>query len=117
MILATAGAVIHRKVLHRLHKEMNSSYLLQIGLQAVNHVGCADVALRDRLQVDLNASTVQSRIGAVDSNERRQAGHGWVLQNDEGYGFRSLREALNDADILNRKQAFWNNDIKVDREP
>jgi hypothetical protein len=45
----------------------------QVRLQAPDHVAGVDLALRQRLQVDLNAAAVERGVGAVDADEGRQA--------------------------------------------
>ncbi len=52
----------------------------ELRLQAADHVAGVDLALRQRLQIDLNAAAVQRGVGAVDADERRQALDRRVLQ-------------------------------------
>ena len=69
LILSAADAVVDGDVLHRLHVELDSLNLLQAGLQSANHVGGADVAIRQRLQIDRHAPAVERRVGAVRADE------------------------------------------------
>src|SRR6266481_9570421 len=105
---------------------MYAFHLLQFGLEPVDY-GCRiDVALSKWLQVDLDASTIQCCICPIDPNERGQACDCRVLKNDarqflllerhgaEGYRLRSLRNALDNPDILRREQAFRYDNVEVD---
>ena len=80
--LRAAHAVFHRQILHRLHEQRDAGHLGQLRLQAANHVAGTDLSLVERFQVDQNASAVQRRVGAVDSDERRKTLDRRILQND-----------------------------------
>src|SRR5262249_54256186 len=69
--LCTADAVLDRQVLHRLHEQRNALDIGQGRLQAADDVAGADMALFERLQVDLDTPAVDRRIGAVNADERR----------------------------------------------
>src|SRR5229473_622797 len=49
-----ADAVFNSKVLHRLHEEGDALNFVEIGLKAADDVGGAEIALRQRLKIDLN---------------------------------------------------------------
>src|SRR5258705_11358011 len=99
---------------------------LQFGLEPIDYRCRADLALGKWLQVDLDASTIQRRICPIYPNKGRQACNCRVLKNDsrqflllerhgvEGNRLRSLRNALNNPEILCREQAFRYDHIKVD---
>ena len=100
----------------------------QLRLQPADHVGGADLALLQRLQVDQNAAAVQRRVGAVDADERRQAVHRRILQNhlrqrllqlatfrSKETDLRRFRNALNHAGILNREESLGDDIEQVAR--
>ncbi len=105
---------------------MYAFHLLQFGLEPVDYRCRIDVTLGKWLQVDLDASTIQRCICPINPNKRGQACHCRVLKNDfrqflllerhgvEGYRLRSLRNALDNPDILRREQAFRYDNVKVD---
>ena len=79
--LGAADTILDGQILHRLHVERDALDFLDLGLEAANDTGSISVACISWLQVDLDASTVGRRIGAVDSNERREAVNILVLEN------------------------------------
>ena len=58
LILSAAHPVVHGNILHRLHEELNALDRLEARLQPTNHVGGAQFAHADRLQVDGHSSAV-----------------------------------------------------------
>ena len=70
LILRAADAVIHRKVLHWLHVELDAFHLLQLRPQTIDDVRRRSVAVFERLQVDLNTAAVHRRIHAIGADER-----------------------------------------------
>ena len=97
-----------------------------LGLEPADDTRGVRVPLVQRLQIDLNPSAVHRGVDTINTDERRQAGNGRVLQNDlgqrllplrhghEGNRFRCLRDAQDDARILNREEAFGNRDVEQD---
>ena len=126
LILRAAYAVVDRDVLHRLHIERNSLHVLQILLQPAHQIGRADIPVFQRLQVDRHAPTVESCIGPVGSDERRNTLDRRILQDHFGkflllFGhcrernrLGRLRNGLNDARILHREESLGDNDVKND---
>ena len=108
-----------------MKSEMPSTFG-QRGLQAANDVAGADIALRQRLQIDLDAAAVERGVGAVDADEGRQALDGGILQNHvgerllavrhggKGNVLRAFGNAQDDAGILHREKAFGNIDVEQD---
>ena len=72
LILRAADAIFDGQVLHRLHVQRDALDLGQLRLQAADHVTGADLALLQRLQIDLNAPAVQRGVGAINADERRK---------------------------------------------
>ena len=125
--LRAADAILHRQILHRLHEERDALHLGQFGLQAADDVAGADLAVFERLQVDLNASAVERRVGAVDADEGRQALHRrdpsritlasacWRLRHGrEGNRLRRFGDAQNHAGVLHREEALGDDPEQID---
>src|ERR1700733_9049867 len=86
------------------------------------------MALGEWLQIDGHSSAVGGHVSSVRTDKRGEAFNGRVRENSlgklllfVGHGFRAnrgsrLRNALNDAGILNREEAFGDNDVKKNRE-
>ena len=85
-------------------------------------------ALVARLQVDQKAAVVQRRVGAVDADERGQAGDVGILQNGVGKRllplghrrernrWRGHRNPLDQAGVLNREKTLWDHDVEKHRQ-
>ena len=128
LVLGTADAVIHRDVLHRVHVKHDALDRLEARLQPANHIGGADVAHIQWLQVDGHSPAIQRRVRSVRANKGRQAIDCRVLKNDgcklllllchsrKGDSLRRLRDTLNDARILRGEEPFWNDDIEHNRK-
>ena len=128
LVLRAADASLDRQVLHRLHVERDALDLGEFRLQAPDDVRCTGPALGTRLEVDQQPSAVQRGVGAVDADERRQAGDGGVFENDgcqrllplrhgrEGDRLGCLRNALDGAGVLHREKALGNDDVEHDRQ-
>ena len=81
-----------------------------------------------RLQVDLNAAAVGSRVDSVHPNKRRQTGYVRILKNDvrqlllalghgcERNGFRCLRDTQNHPGVLHREETLGYDDIEEERQ-
>ena len=69
LILRAADAGFDRQILDRLHEQGDALDLGQRGLQTANHLEGRELALLQRLEIDLNASAVERRVGAVDADE------------------------------------------------
>ena len=70
LVFGTAHPVVNGKVLHRLHIELDPRYLCEFRSQPVDHLRRADLALIERLEIDLNAAAIERRVGAVRADER-----------------------------------------------
>src|SRR6266849_4696549 len=80
--LRAADAIFDGQVLHRLHEKGNAINFAEFRLQPPNHVGSGNLALLQRLEIDLNAAAVQRGVDAVDADEGRKAFDGGVLQDN-----------------------------------
>ena len=69
LVLRPADAIVDREVLNRLEIEVDPWNLINALLQTSYHFGCGEMALLDRLEIDLDTSAVQSGVGAVGSDE------------------------------------------------
>ena len=79
--LGPADAIFHRQVLQRLQEELDAFDAFYLAAAcAVNHFRRGDLALIERLQVDLNAARVQRRVGPIHADERRDVIHRRILQ-------------------------------------
>ena len=84
LVLRPAHAVVDGDVLHGLHKQLDSLNLIQFRLEPANHVGCADIPLIERLEIDRHPAAVEGGIRAIGADKGGQALDGGVLQNDLG---------------------------------
>ena len=128
LVLRAADAVVHRNVLHRLHEKFDAFNLLEVLLQPANHVGSADAARVQRLQVDGHPPAVQRGVGPIRAYKGRQALDCWILKNNasqlllllfhgrERNCRRRLRDTLNLTRILSREKAFGNDDVENNRK-
>ena len=128
LILGAAHPVVHGNILHRLHVELDSLDRLEARLQPADHVRGAQFTHADRLQVDGHSSAVQSGIGSIRADKGRQTLNCGVLKNDgcqllllllhgrKGNRRRRLRDALNLACILYRKESFGDHDVEHNRQ-
>src|SRR6202008_1147964 len=106
------------QVLYRLQVDRDPVHSGQRRSQTRHHVAHALAALGERLERDLDATAVQGRVGAVDTDERRDAGYGRVFQDlaperllalghrVERDVLRRLGDAEDHARILDREQAL-----------
>jgi len=53
--LGAAHAVFYRQVLNGLQKQRHTVHFVEFRLQPADYIGGADFALRQRLQIDLDA--------------------------------------------------------------
>ncbi len=67
--LRPAHPVLHRKVLHRLHVQLDVLEFANLRLEAANHIACVYAPLFQGLQIYEDPAGVQSDIGPVYSNE------------------------------------------------
>ena len=81
LILSAGGAVIHRKILHGLQGKLNACNATQAVHDAGANVRRVHVSRAVRLQVDLHATAVQCRVGAIYANGRGEALYGRIFQN------------------------------------
>ena len=82
LVLRSAHAVFDGEVLHRLHVKCDSIHFLKLWLQTTDHIRSANLSLTQRLEIDQHASAVKSRVSSIDADERRQAFHSGILQNN-----------------------------------
>jgi hypothetical protein len=67
--LVAAGAIIHCEILYRLQIEVDAFDFSQFGIKPAYHRCRVHMALGKWFQVDLDAPTVEGRVGPVYSNE------------------------------------------------
>jgi hypothetical protein len=79
--LVSAGTIVNRQVLHRLHVEMYAVHSVQFGMETGDYRCCVDVTFREWLEIDLDSSTIKSRICPINADEGRQACDRSILQN------------------------------------
>ena len=128
LVLRAAHPVVHGNVLHRLHEQLDSLNLIQLRLEPADHVGRADLALVERLQIDRHSAAVRRCIRSVRADERREAFDRRVFQNHlcelllllrhglRANRLRRLRDALDDARVLHREKSLGDDDVKENRE-
>ena len=128
LVLRAAYPVIDGDVLHRLHVQLDAIDLGQAGVKAANHVGGAEIALVERLEIDRHAAAVQGGVGAIGANEGGEAFHRRILQDHlgqillgfghggKGDGGWRLRDPLDYAGVLYREKPFRNDDVEVNRK-
>src|SRR5467141_466874 len=122
--LRAANAVFNGQVLDRLEEERDTVDFGKFGLKAADNIGGVDIALGERLEIDLDAATIQRGIRAVDADERGKAFDRRVLENDAGESLlatghiskgnvlRAFGDAENDAGILDGEKSLGNVDIE-----
>ena len=125
MELRAADAVFNGKILHGLHVESDSGDLRQFRLQAADDVGSADLALVERLQIELDTAAVERDIRSIDADEGGKTLHGRVLQNHFSQRLLQLRHlgkrnrlrrfgnSLDNAGILDREKTLRNDDVEI----
>ena len=125
--LRAADPVVYREILYRLHKQRDACDSFQLRLQPPDDLRSARLSLSVRLQVDLYAAAVDCGIRTVDPDERREAFHVGVLQDDLrqlllASRHRSERNALfgfghpeDHTGVLHREEAFRHVDVQQDR--
>src|SRR3984893_1616736 len=69
--LRAADTILDGEVLHRLHEERDAVYLGKLRLEPPDYVGGGNLALLERLEVDLNAAAVERCIDPINPDERR----------------------------------------------
>ena len=128
LVLGAAHRGVDGQILGRLQIERHARDAGHRLLQTANHRLDAVVAFIQRLEVDLQAGAVQRRVGAVDADERGQALHRRILENNvgnlllalghtgEGDRLRRLEGALDNAVILDREKAFRDKDPQDNRQ-
>ena len=104
------------------------STLRQLGLQATDDLRGTDAPLVARLEVDQHAAAVERRVRAVDADERRQAGHGGILEHHRSQSLLALchcrerdrlwclGDPLYRARILHREKALGYHDVEHHRK-
>src|SRR6185295_1025181 len=119
-----AYAVFDSQILHRLHEQRGALNSCEAGLQAADNVTGADPALLDRFQIDLNAAAVEGAVGAVNTDERGNALHRRIAQNDLrqrllalGHGGKRdalwrLRDRENGAGVLHGEKSLRDKDVE-----
>ncbi len=124
--LRAAYASFDRQVLHGLHEQADAGDLFQRRLQPADDGAGVDPALVERLEVDLDATRIQRRVGAVDADERRQACDRRVLEDRagqrllprrhrrEGDVLRRFGNAHNDSRVLDREESLGRDDVEID---
>jgi hypothetical protein len=127
LVLRPADDVLDRDVLHRLHVEADALHLGHGRLQP-RMTSDAPFALRQRLEVDLDAAAVERRVRAVDADERGQALDRGILEDLRGqlllqarhlgerHALVRLGDALDLAGVLHREEALRNDDVEEDRD-
>lgn len=70
LVLRSAHHVIDGQILDWLHVELDAGYFLQLRREAVDDLRCRELALFQRLEVDLNPTAVERRICSVGPDER-----------------------------------------------
>ena len=125
--LRAANAVFDGQVLDGLEEEGDTVNLSEFGLETANDIGGADVALGERLEIDLDAAVVQRSVCSVDADEGGKTFHGGVFQNDfgksllaEGHGgerniLRAFGNTQDDAGVLYGEKTFGNIDVEKNR--
>ena len=122
--LGTADPIVNCESLYRLHKQRDAFDSFQFRLQAPDDLGGASLPLIVRLQVDLHAPAVDCGVRSIDSDERREAFHIRVLQDDLGQFLLSSRHRRkrnilrgfghteDQARVLHGKEALRHVDVK-----
>ena len=124
LVLGTADAVFDGEILHRLHVEFDAFEFIEPQLHPLDHCRSINASHVVRLQIDEHAASVERRVDAIDADKRRHAFDCGVLKHclrqglltlrhaGERYRLRRLRNALNDAGVLQRKKALRHKNIE-----
>jgi hypothetical protein len=122
--LRAADAVFDSEVLKRLQEELNALDTSEARLHAANHFSRGDFADFERLEVDLDAAGVESRVGSVDANKGRDVVDCMILQQNidelllalghahEADGLGSFADAEDDAGVLHGEKSLGNHEEK-----
>src|SRR6266850_1466094 len=122
--LGAAHTIFDGQILNGLEEERNSIDLCEFRLEAADDIRSADIALGERLQIDLDAAAVERCVRAVDADERRKAFDRRVFEDDAGqiplalgHGRErnvlcTLGNAQNYARVLHREKSFGNVNIE-----
>ena len=125
LILGRADGGIDREVLHRLHEQRYARNIRGFLLQPANDLARRRLAIRMGFKVDEEAAGVERDVRAVDPDEGGQAfdvriGKDHLRQRllmvghlVERNRFRRLRHALDDAGVLDGKEALRDRHIEV----
>ena len=120
LVLRAADLGIDGQILNRLQVKLNARHAGDGALQPLNDGVDAIVALIQRLKVDLQTRAVERRVGAVHADVSGQALYRRILHDDVRYLLLALRHigkrdrlwglkrALNNAVVLDREEAFRN---------
>ncbi len=120
--LGATDPVFDRQILHRLHVQRDPVHPGGSRRKPPDQVADLLPPLIRRLHVDIHPPAVQRRIRAIDPNEGRQAFDRRFFQKGrcqsllaighrlEGHGLRGFGDAENHARILDRKEAFRDDD-------
>ena len=125
LILGRADRGVDREVLNRLHEQRDARHARGLLLQPANDLARRRLALVVRLQVDEEAAGVERDVRAVDADEGGQALD--VRIGEDGFRqrllmvghlvernrLRRLGHALDDAGILNGKEALRDRHVEV----
>ena len=126
--MRAADGAFDGEILHRLHVKRDAGQRRRGILDPLHHRGDAGFALIVRCEVDQDSSAVERRIGAVDTDKRRQtldvrvfqdrAGELLLPLRHRGIGHRLRRfgDRLNDTGVLKREEALRDHDIKHRRQ-
>jgi len=83
--IACADAVFNGQVLDRLEEERDTVDFGKFGLKAADNIGGVDIALGERLEIDLDAATIQRGYSVPSMPMKRgKAFDRRVLENDAG---------------------------------
>ncbi len=108
--------------------QLNARYARHSALQTLNNRVDAIVTVIERFKVNLQARAVKRRVGAVHAHVGSQAFHRRIFHDDlrhlllalrhvgEGDRLWRLKRALNNAVVLNREEAFRNENPQHDAE-
>src|SRR5712671_2681648 len=125
--LRAAYAIFNGEVLHRLHEERDAVNIGKLGLKAPDNVGGGNLALLERLEINLDSAAVQRAIDAVNPDEGGQAGDRRIFQNNvgqcaltlghgrEGHILRTFGDTEDYAGILYREKPFGYVDVQENR--
>src|SRR6267154_819435 len=125
--LRAADAIFDGEVLHRLHEERDAVDISELGLKAPDNVGGGNLALLERLEINLDPAAVQRGIDAVNPDEGGKAGDRGIFQNNVGqcaltFGhgrerhiLRTFGDTEDYAGILYREKPFRYIDVQKNR--